>query len=118
MNDPLIVDLEPEEVFFLTALLEVDLDNPNCPKAAKSIFSEILSAIKEGALTQISLEQFEKGVALARVVCRKPGTFRNVVCRHLTTKLKEACRQQMISLQFDCEEDQAEARWRDLFHFE
>jgi hypothetical protein len=76
MNDPLLVNLEPEEVFFLTASLEVDLDNPNCPKAAKSIFSEILSDIKEGALTKMSLEEFEKGVALARVVCRKSDMTR------------------------------------------
>jgi hypothetical protein len=118
MNDPLIVDLESGEVFFLTALLEVDLDNSNCPKAAKSIFSEILSAIKEGALTKMSLEEFEKGAALARVVCRKSDMTRNVVCRHLATKLRDACRGQMTPLQFDCEEDQMEARWRDLFHFE
>ena len=78
MNDPLLVNLESEEVFFLTALLEVDLDNSNCPKAAKSIFSEILSAIKEGALTKMSLEKFEKGVALAREVCRKSGMLRTL----------------------------------------
>ena len=116
MNYPLLVNLELEEVFFLTAMLAADLDNPGCPEAAKPIFSEILSNIKEGVLTTMSLEEFEKGVAVARKFCRASDKIRNAVCCHLATKLKEACREQMTPLQFDCEEEQVEAWHQDLFH--